>query len=326
MPDAAANSCPDLPASPPAADLETRAVLTSCLAVHAALAKLRLTTQPPSTPARAAAMTGLEAQDAAAIASSRAPPCRAAPSQGCDEAACDRGGLLQGVLLRGLRGPSRRGRVGSPSAAGATLALIAWEGSLTLPSHRDRLVGMALQPHHLLARQPFAWASGPTGPIVDLLALLKDGLIDAPNLNLGGYLWRGYDRLLGGVTTCGDWQPWLLCMLRATELAAAWSSETIPTIRAVLEATAAQVRAGALKHFLPEHPVARRPSERHHASCVRKELVRLGILREDRCWRAKIFVNRSYLDLRASDEPAFGPDPRRVARVASRHQAKARAA
>ena len=204
MPDAAANSCPDLPASPPAADLETRAVLTSCLAVHAALAKLRLTTQPPSTPAMAAAMTGLEAQDAAAIASSRAPPCRAAPSARGpprrDEAACYRGGLLQGVLLRGLRGPSRRGRVGSPSAAGATLALIAWEGSLTLPSHRDRLVGMALQHHHLLARQPFAWASGPTGPIVDLLALLKDGLIDAPNLNLGGYLWRppGYDRLLAG--------------------------------------------------------------------------------------------------------------------------------
>ena len=129
-------------------------------------------------------------------------------------------------------------------------------------------------------------------------------------------------------------------MLRATELAAAWSSETIPTIRAVLEATAAQVRAGALKHFSTElleliflEPccrigdlVARRPSERHHASCVLKELVRLGILREDRCWRAKIFVNRSYLDLLASDEPAFGPDPRRVARVASRRQAKAQAA
>ena len=138
-----------------------------------------------------------------------------------------------------------------------------------------------------------------------------------------------------GVTTCGDWQPWLLCMLRATELAAAWSSETIPTIRAVLEATAAQVRAGALKHFCRSSgvfgavcmdPVARRPSERHHASCILKELVRLGILREDRCWGVKIFVNRSYLDLLASDEPAFGPDPRRVARVASRRQAKAQAA
>jgi hypothetical protein len=43
MPDAAANSCPDLPASPPVADLETGAVLTYCLAARAALAELRLT-------------------------------------------------------------------------------------------------------------------------------------------------------------------------------------------------------------------------------------------------------------------------------------------
>jgi hypothetical protein len=190
---------------------------------------------------------------------------------------------------------------------------------------------------------PSQWASGPTGRIVDLLALLEDGLIDAPNVNLRGDLWRppgGYDRLPAGVTTCGDWQPWLLCMLRAAESAAAWSSETIPTIRAVLEATAAQVRAGAPKHFSTElleliflEPccrigdlVARGPSERHHASSVLKEPVRLGILREERCWRAKIFVNRSYLDRLASDEPAFGPDPRRVARVASWRQAKAQAA
>lgn len=46
----------------------------------------------------------------------------------------------------------------------------------------------------------------------------------------------------------------------------------------------------------------------------------------ERCWRVKIFVNRGYLDLLARDEPAFGPDPRRVARVASRRQAKAQAA
>ena len=129
-------------------------------------------------------------------------------------------------------------------------------------------------------------------------------------------------------------------MLRATELAAAWSSETIPTIRAVLEATAAQVRRGRPSDFSTElleliflEPccrigdlVARGPSERHHVACVLKELVRLGILREERCWRAKIFVDRSYLDLFASDEPAFGPDPHRVARVATRRQAKAQAA
>ena len=367
MPDAAANPCPDLPALPPAADLETRAVLKHCLAAHAALAELRLTTQQMSMPAIVAAMTRLEAQDSVAIASQappwQAPPCRQGQREdrpGSDAAASYQGVLLQAVQSLGAaplsgrlaaaiaaavttRPSRRRGRAGLPCAGSATLALAAWERSLKLPSDLDPLVRMAVQHHHLLALQPFGWASGPTGRIVNLLALLEDELIDAPNLNLSRYLRcspGAYDRLRAGVTTLGDWQPWLLYMLRATELAAAWSSETIRAISALLDATAAQVRAGAPKHFSPElmeliflEPycrigdlVARGLGERHRASCVLKELVRLGILQEERCWRDKVFVNRRYLDLLASDAPAAGPDPRDLAQGASPPRAKAQAA
>jgi hypothetical protein len=365
MPDAAANPCPDLPALPPAADLEIRPVLKHCLAAHAALAELRLTAQQMSTPAIAAAMARFQAQDSVAIATSRAPPRQAPPYQqgrredcpGSDAASSYHVVLLQAVHSLGAaplsgrlaaavttRPSRRRGRAGLPCAGTATLALAAWQRSLKLPSDLDPLVRMAVQHHHLLALQPFDWASGPTGRIVNLLALLEDGLIDVPNLNLSRYLRRSpgaYDRLLAGVTTLGDWQPWLfLYMLRATELAAAWSSETIRAIRALLDATAAQVRARAPKHFSPQlmeliflEPycrigdlVARGLGERHRASCVLKELVRLGILQEERCWRDKVFVNRRYLDLLASDEPAAGPDPRDLAQVASRPRAQAQAA
>jgi hypothetical protein len=291
MPDAAANPCPNLPVLPPAANLETRVVLKHCLAVH----QLRVRVQQLSTPAIVAAMPR----------------------------------------------PSRR-RAGSPSTGSATLALAAWERSLKRPSDFDPRVGMAVQHHHSLVLQPFGWASGRTGRLVKPLALLEDGLIDAPNLDLGRYLRRSvgaYDRLPAGVTTGGEWQPWLLYTLRARERAAVWSSETIRAIRALLDA-AAQVRAGARKHFSAElmeliflepycrigDPAARGLGERPHAFGVLKTLVRLGILREDRCRRDKLFVERTDLDRLASDEPAFGSDLHLVARVASRPQAKAQAA
>jgi hypothetical protein len=250
MPDAAANPCPNLPALPPAAALETRAALKHRPAVHAALAELRLRVQRLSTPAIVAARTR----------------------------------------------PSRR-RAGSPSAGSATVALAAWERSLKRPLDLDPLVRMAGKHHHSLALT-FGWASGPTARIVNLLALLQDGLIDAPSLDLGRYPRRSagaYDRLPAGVTTCGEWQPWLLYMLRARERAAAWSSETIRAIRALLDATAAQVRAGARKHFSPE-------------------LMELIFLEPYR--RIGELVAR----------PAFAPDPHLVARVAPRPQAKAQAA
>jgi hypothetical protein len=198
------------------------------------------------------------------------------------------------VIVGAMTRPSR-GRAGSLSAGSATLALAAWDRPPKRPSDLDPLVTMAVQHHHSLALQPFGWASGPSGRIVKLLALLKDGLIDAPNLDLGRYFRRSagaYDRLPAGVTTCGEWQPWLLY---SRERAAAWSSEAIRAIRALLDATAAQVRAGARKHFSPE-------------------LMEL-IFPEPYC-RIGGPVAR----------PAFGSDPPLVARVAARPQAKAQAA
>jgi hypothetical protein len=196
--------------------------------------------------------------------------------------------LFTPAIVATMTRPSR-GRAGSPSAGSATLALAAWERPLKRPSDLDPLVRMAVQHHHSLALQPFGWASGPTEGIVKLLALLEDGLIDAPNLDLGSYLRRSagaYDRPPAAVT---------MYLLRSRERAAAWSREAIRAIRALLDATAAQVRAEARKHFSPG-PM---------------ELIFL----EPYC-RIGDLVAR----------PTFGSDPHLVARLASRPQAKAQAA
>ena len=92
----------------------------------------------------------------------REQPSPALPS--CALARVRRSGVLSGRPASG-RPPSGPSGAKPPwprrlaFPASATVALIAWERSLKLPSHRDPLVGMALQPHHVLARQPFAWAS-----------------------------------------------------------------------------------------------------------------------------------------------------------------------
>ena len=191
---------------------------------------------------------------------------------------------------------------------------------------------MAVHHHHVLALHPFGPASGPTGRVVNLLALMEAGLIEAPYLNLRRYLRRSrgsYERRLAGVTIGGEWQPWLVSMPRATE-AAAWRSEKIRAIRAVLETTAAQARTGAPKQVSPERVEliflapycrigalrARRLGERHCACAILKERVRLGALRAQRAWREKIFLICRYLDPLAS-EPGFGPYRQRAVWVAA---------
>lgn len=292
MPEAATNPSPELPALPPAADLEARTVLKHCLAAHAALVELRLTAQRHSTAAMVAAKMRLEAQD------STAPPThgRRDDHPGHDGAACH-SALLRAVqslsaLALSARiaaaiaeavttGPCSRhcragaARPGSLCVGSLDPILAAWKRCLKAPSVLDPFVRAAVQHSHLLTRNPFGVASGPAGRIVNLLVLRQAGLIDAPSLNLNRYL-RGsrgsYDRLLAGVTIRGEWQPWPVYVLRAMELAAAWSSERIRAIRALLDA----------------------------------------------------FVIRGYPDLLASDERGF--DRRRAACVAARPQGKVQAA
>ena len=180
MPEAATNPSPELPALPPAADLEARTVLKHCLAAHAALVELRLTAQRHSTAAMVAAKMRLEAQD------STAPPThgRRDDHPGHDGAACH-SALLRAVhslsaLALSARiaaaiaeavttGPCSRhcragaARPGSLCVGSLDPILAAWKRCLKAPSVLDPFVRAAVQHSHLLARNPFAVASGPAG-------------------------------------------------------------------------------------------------------------------------------------------------------------------
>jgi Fic family protein len=100
----------------------------------------------------------------------------------------------------------------------------------------DPLVTMALIHHQFESIHPFYDGNGRTGRIVNVLYLLKCGLLDIPVLYLSRYIVRhkaDYYRLLQAVRDQDCWEDWVLFMLAAVEDTA---RQTIDTIQATKQA------------------------------------------------------------------------------------------
>lgn len=100
----------------------------------------------------------------------------------------------------------------------------------------DPLVKMALIHHQFESIHPFYDGNGRTGRIVNVLYLLKCGLLDIPVLYLSRYIVQNkaeYYRLLQAVRDQQCWEEWVLFMLNAVEQTA---SQTIHTVLAIKDA------------------------------------------------------------------------------------------
>lgn len=101
----------------------------------------------------------------------------------------------------------------------------------------DPLVKMALIHHQFESIHPFYDGNGRTGRIVNVLYLLKCGLLDIPVLYLSRYIVRHkaeYYRLLQSVREQDCWEDWVLFMLAAIEDTAGQAIGTIQAIKQVL--------------------------------------------------------------------------------------------
>lgn len=97
----------------------------------------------------------------------------------------------------------------------------------------DPLVKMAIMHHQFESIHPFYDGNGRTGRIINVLYLVQRGLLDIPVLYLSRHIVRtkpDYYRLLQHVRETGEWQEWVLYMLRGVEQTA---GETITTINAI---------------------------------------------------------------------------------------------
>ena len=100
----------------------------------------------------------------------------------------------------------------------------------------DPLIKMALIHHQFETIHPFYDGNGRTGRIVNVLYLVKQGLLDIPVLYLSRHIVRAkadYYRLLQEVRERDTWEEWVLYMLDAVEQTA---GETIHTISAIKDA------------------------------------------------------------------------------------------
>ena len=111
----------------------------------------------------------------------------------------------------------------------------------------DPLIKMALIHHQFESIHPFYDGNGRTGRIVNVLYLVKEGLLDIPVLYLSSYIVRtkaDYYRLLQTVREQDRWEEWVLYMLEAVELTAGQSIATIQAIKAALLDYKHRIRSG----------------------------------------------------------------------------------
>lgn len=194
-----------------------------------------------------------------------------------------------------------------------------WERFLHGADDVDPLVRMAAAHYQFEAIHPFVDGNGRTGRVLNLLVLLHAGLLDLPILYLSRTILRNkadYYRLLRGVTQAGDWEAWLLFMLRGVEETAQWTTAKILAIRALADHTAQHVRDRLPKFYsrelvdvIFEQPycrisnlVERGVAQRQAASRYLHALADLGVLAPTDAGKERLFVHPRLLHLLASEQ------------------------
>lgn len=101
----------------------------------------------------------------------------------------------------------------------------------------DPLIKMALIHHQFESIHPFYDGNGRTGRIINVLYLVREGLLDIPVLYMSRAIVRtkpDYYRLLQSVRERGNWEDWVLYMLEVAESTATQAIKTIQAIKALL--------------------------------------------------------------------------------------------
>jgi len=158
--------------------------------------------------------------------------------------------------------------------------------------------------------------------VLNMLYLIDQQLLTLPILYLSRYILQNradYYRLLIKVTREGDWQAWILYMLKAVEETARWTTDKIAAIRQLIEHTSDHIRVALPKIYsfelvqtIFEQPYARITNlvdsgiaKRQTASVYLKQLVEIGVLKEIQAGKEKLFVHPKLIKLMTEDSNQF---------------------
>lgn len=183
----------------------------------------------------------------------------------------------------------------------------------TPPYPVDPLIKMALVHHQFESIHPFYDGNGRTGRIINVLYLVKEGLLDIPVLYLSRHIVRhkaDYYRLLQAVRDSGAWEDWVLYMLQAVANTANETITTIHAIKTLLQQTKQTVRNGYkfysqdLINNLFNHPYTRVEFLQRDLGVGRltatrylDTLSRDGVLEKIRIGRNNYYINRPLFEL-----------------------------
>ncbi|MGJ4730083.1 Fic family protein [Luteimonas sp. SDU101] len=177
----------------------------------------------------------------------------------------------------------------------------------------DPLVKMALIHHQFESIHPFYDGNGRTGRIINVLYLVKEGLLDIPVLYLSRHIVRtkpDYYGLLQAVRDEGALEDWVAYMLDAVAATAAETIAIVQAIKDLLQETKQRIRADYrfysqdLINNLFNHPYTRVEFAQRELGVSRVTATRYldalagdGLLDKIRVGRNNYYVNRPLFDL-----------------------------
>lgn len=197
-----------------------------------------------------------------------------------------------------------------------------WEKFLNNAQDVDALIRLAVMHYQFEAIHPFSDGNGRTGRILNILFLIQEDLLKIPVLYLSRYILQNksdYYERLRCVTELGEWEQWILFMLEGINETAAWTAAKIRTIRDLIQHTGEFVRTelpAIYSHELIEmifvQPYARISNlteagiaKRQTASLYLKQLCGIGVLREIKAGREKLFIHPKLMSLLKSNDNSF---------------------
>jgi Fic family protein len=178
----------------------------------------------------------------------------------------------------------------------------------------DELIKMAVIHHQFESIHPFYDGNGRTGRIINILYLVKQGLLGSPVLYLSRYINQSkteYYRLLQEVRTEGNWEDWLLFMLEGVEQTSRQTIVLIHSIRDLMQQYKIKLRGELPKIYSQDllniifsHPYSKvefvvqsLQVTRLTATRYLNEMTRIGLMSRQKLGRDNYYINIALFNL-----------------------------
>ena len=181
-------------------------------------------------------------------------------------------------------------------------------------SNLDPLIKMAIIHHQFESIHPFYDGNGRTGRILNILYLVRSGLLDLPILYLSRYIVRSkgeYYRLLQSVREKNNWQDWMIYIIEGIEITARETIEFVNQIRQLIMEAKQRMRSELPKIYSQEllnnlffHPytkvqflIDQLGVSRITATKYLNELTDHGFVSKHKVGRTNFYVNEPLVEL-----------------------------